>query len=159
MTKKDVTIRRINALTGEEIWAYTIKCTRDKSQMAGCKASPIVGQNGISDLVIFTINMVEEGGSKMLAFDKQTGRVVWEHSFSANAVSSPVAVYNEAGTAWIIQGDESGVLTMMDGRTGTVRSTLSLGGTIQGSPAVYKNFLVIGTCDKDNSYMYGIHIE
>ena len=48
---------------------------------------------------------------------------------------------------------------MMDGRTGSVRSTLDLGGTIQASPAVYRNYLVIGTCDKNNSRMYGIHIK
>ena len=159
VTKKDVTIRRVNALTGADVWTYTVKCLRENNQMAGCKASPIVGQNGISDLVIFTVNMVEGGGSRMLALDKQTGKVVWEHGFTANAISSPVAVYNAEGAAWIIQADESGVLTMMDGRTGNVRSTLDLGGTIQGSPAVYRNYLVIGTCDKNNSYMYGISIE
>ena len=48
---------------------------------------------------------------------------------------------------------------MLDGRTGQVKTTLDLGGTIQGSPAVYRNYLVIGTCDKNNSYMYGIRIE
>ena len=36
---------------------------------------------------------------------------------------------------------------------------LELGGKIQGSPAVYKDTLVIGTCDKDNSFMYGIKIQ
>ena len=158
-TKQDVTIRRLNALTGEEIWSYGIKCEKNSAQLSGCKASPVIGEHGIDDLVIFTVNMVEGGGSKMLAFDKKTGQVAWEHSFSANAVSSPVAVYNAEGKAWIIQGDEGGTLTMLDGRTGQVRTTLDLGGTIQGSPAVYRNYLVIGTCDKNNSYMYGIRIE
>ena len=36
---------------------------------------------------------------------------------------------------------------------------LSLGGEIQGSPAVYKDMLVIGTCSKDNAYMYGVRIQ
>lgn len=30
---------------------------------------------------------------------------------------------------------------------------------IQGSPAVYKDMLVIGTCSKDNAYMYGVRIQ
>ena len=157
--KNDVTIRRLNALTGEEIWQYQIKCDYDKNQLSGCKASPIIGQNSISHLVIFTVNMVEGGGSKILALDKQTGRVVWEKALTDQAISSPVAVYNAAGEAWIIQGDEGGNLTLLNGQTGQVRSTLNLGGSIQGSPAVFRNYLVVGTCSKDNAYMYGIRIE
>ena len=158
-SKKDVTIRRVNALTGEEYWSYNIKCTYDKNQLSGCKASPIIGQNDISHLAIFTVNMVEGGGSKIIALNKSSGTVAWEKSLSANAVSSPVAVYDESGRAWVIQGDEDGVLHMLDGQTGSERSTLDLGGSIQGSPAVYKDILVIGTCSKDNAKMYGIQLK
>ena len=159
-SKKNVSIRRINALTGEVVWTYEIKCSQDKkNQLAGCKASPVIGQHAIDSLVIFTVNMVEGGGSKVIALNKSSGQVVWEHALKDEAISSPVAVYNEQGEAWIIQGDEGGNLTMLNGKTGAVRSTLNLGGSIQGSPAVYKNYLVIGTCSKDNAFMYGIRIE
>ena len=157
--KQDVTIRRLNALTGEEIWRYGIKCEKNNDQLSGCKASPVIGEHGISDLVIFTVNMVQGGGSKIVALEKATGQVRWERALSATAISSPIAVYNDQGDAWIIQADEGGTLTMLSGKTGSVRSTLDLGGTIQGSPAAYKNYLVIGTCDKDNACMYGIRIE
>lgn len=159
-TKKDVTIRKMDALTGNEIWNYTLKCEYDKkNQLSGCKASPVIGQNGISDLVIFTVNMVEGGGSRMIALNKEDGSVAWTFNMAENAVSSPVAVYNANGDAWIIQADEGGTLHLLSGENGKEKSTLSLGGTIQGSPAVYKNYLVIGTCSKDNSYMYGIQIQ
>ena len=78
---------------------------------------------------------------------------------TAQAVSSPVAVYNETGDAWIIQADMKGRLYLMNARTGEIQNTLDLNGEIQGSPAVYNNVLVIGTCGKDNAYMYGIRIE
>ena len=158
-SKNDVTIRRMNALTGETVWTYNIKCDYDKNQLSGCKASPVIGQYGISDLVIFTVNKVSGGGSKILALEKSTGRLVWECALKDEAVSSPVAVYNEYGDAWIIQGDQGGNLTMLNARTGSVRSTLNLGGAIEGSPAVYKNYLVVGTCSKNNANMYGIRIE
>ena len=158
-SKKDVTIRRMNALTGETVWTYEIKCDYDKNQLSGCKASPVVGQYGISDLVVFTVNKVNGGGSKILALDKQNGRLVWEYALKDETVSSPVAVYNEKGDAWIIQGDQGGNLTMLNARTGALRNTLNLGGAIEGSPAVYRNYLVIGTCSRDNAYMYGIRIE
>ncbi len=158
-SKNPVTIRRINALTGEEIWKYEIKCTFDKNQMSGCKASPVIGQNAISNLVIFTVNMVDGGGSKIIALDKQTGSVVWEHALASEAISSPVAVYNDRGEAWIVQGDEGGNLTMLYGRTGEVRSTLNLGGAIEGSPAVYNDMLVVGTCSKNNANMYCVELH
>ena len=156
--KQDVTIRRLNAMTGEEEWRYSIKAAYNNDQASGCKASPVIGQNGISDLVFFTVNRVE-GGSRLVALDKRSGGEVWAHQFEAESVSSPVAVYNSQGDAWIIQGDAGGDVTMLEARTGRVVTALNLGGAIEGSPAVYKNYLVIGTCSKDNSYMYGILIE
>ena len=157
--KNPVTIRRLNALTGEEIWRYEIKCSADKNQLSGCKASPVIGQNAIENLVIFTVNKVESGGSKILALDKNSGQVVWEKALTDEAISSPVAVYDARGEAWIIQGDEGGNLTMLYGRTGEVRSTLNLGGAIQGSPAVYKGYLVVGTGSKSNASMYCVKIN
>jgi len=157
--KNEVSIRKLNALSGEEIWSYQIKCDYDKEQLSGCKASPVIGQNGISDLVIYTVNKVDGGGSRILALDKDTGKLVWQKELADETISSPVAVYDDSGDAWIIQGDEGGNLTMLQGRTGAVRSQISLGGAIQGSPAVYKEILVVGTCSKDNACMYGIKIE
>jgi outer membrane protein assembly factor BamB len=156
--KKDVTIRRLDAMTGAEVWSYGVKCAYDKDQMSGCKASPVIGQNTIKDLVIFTVNQTETGAA-VIAFDKTTGAVVWTTPLTVQAISSPVAVYNKAGDAWIIQADMNGRLYLMNARTGMVLNTLDLGGEIQGSPAVYNDVLVIGTCSKDNAYMYGIRIE
>lgn len=158
-SKKPVTIRRMNALTGETLWTYEIKCDYDKNQLSGCKASPVIGQNKISDLVYFTVNKVSGGGSKLLALEKQTGRLVWEYAMKDESVSSPVAVYNDNGDAWIIQGDQGGNLTMLNARTGAVKSTINLGGPIEGSPAVYKDYLVVGTCGKSNANMYCLKIE
>ncbi len=158
-SKKDVTIRRMNALTGETLWTYDIKCDYDKNQLSGCKASPVIGQHKISDLVFFTVNKVSGGGSKLLALDKLTGRLVWEYAMKDESISSPVAVYSDSGDAWIIQGDQGGNLTLLSARTGSVKCTLNLGGPIEASPAVYKNYLVIGTCGKTGASMFGIEIK
>ena len=159
-SKKDVSIRRLNAMTGEEDWSYQVACEPDnRTEMSGCKASPIIGQNAISHLVIFTVNMLRDGGSKVVALNKSTGEVAWEYAMSANAISSPVAVYNSAGDPWVIQGDQDGTLHLLDGRSGAHLSELKLDGRIDGSPAVYKNTLVIGTCSKGGAFMYGINLE
>ena len=48
---------------------------------------------------------------------------------------------------------------MLNARTGQTVTQLNLGGAIEGSPAVYKNYLVVGTSSSGNSCMYGILIE
>lgn len=157
--KKGVcTIRRLNALTGEEIWAYEIKCDYNKNELGGAMASPVMGQNAISNLAIFTLAKTEDGGA-VIAFDKITGEVVWQQNMANFSYSSPVAVYNENGDAWIIQGDSAGKMHLMDGQSGMVLNTLMLDGSIEGSPAVYNNMLVVGTSNSDGSSLYGIRIQ
>ena len=73
--------------------------------------------------------------------------------------SSPVAVYNENGKGWIIQATSDGVLMLLDGLTGETINTLQLNGTIEASPAVYQNMLVIGTTGKGTSFLYGVKID
>ncbi len=152
------TIRRLNALTGEQEWSYTVDVEYDSAEAGGCMASPVVGQQSIGNLVIFTVAKTPEGG-QIIALEKKTGHVVWQKSMSHYSWSSPVAVYNESGDAWIIQGDSEGVLQLMDGQTGDVMNSIQLEGSITGSPAVYNDMLVVGTSGKGVSQIYGIKIK
>ena len=151
-------IRRLNALTGDEMWSFKVRAKYDAGERGGVKASPLVGQGEIGNLVIFTVNMTDEGGA-MLALDKRTGEQVWKVPLPEGAVSSPVAVYAPDGRARVIQADLSGKLHLISGLTGQIINTLDLGGVVEGSPAVYNDVLVIGTSSKDNNRMYGIRIE
>lgn len=177
-TKGNVTVRRYNAMTGEEDWAFAIHCADGKKKdvtfnaivTPGAMASPVIGQNGLSDLVYFTLSSVSATGAEKLsgdkaipgviiAFSKATGEVVWHKSMEAYCYSSPVAVYDENGQGWIIQACSNGTIYLLDGLTGKEISTLQVSGVIEGSPAVYGDTLVIGTTGKDTSYIYGIKIN
>lgn len=157
-SKKTAIIRSLDAMSGKENWSYAVPALFNKDERAGVKTSPVVGEKSIAHLVIFTVSNVQDGGSLVVALDKQSGKEVWKTALSANTVSSPVAVYDKSGNAYIIQGDESGLLTMMDAQSGEVVNTLELGGRIDGSPAVYNDMLVVGTCN-NKPKMYGIRIE
>ena len=50
-------------------------------------------------------------------------------------------------------------LMLLDGLTGETINTLQLNGTIEASPAVYQNMLVIGTTGKGTSFLYGVKID
>ena len=176
--KGNVTIRRYNAMTGEEDWAFAIHCADAKKKdvtfnaivTPGAMASPVIGQHGLNDLVYFTLSSVSATGAAALeetsaipgviiALDKQTGEVVWRKTMEAYCYSSPVAVYDADGKGWIIQACSNGAIYLMDGLTGSVINTLQVNGVIEGSPAVYGDMMVIGTTGKDSSYIYGIKIN
>ena len=159
------TIRRLNALTGEQDWAYEVpELAYTTEYDIGCYASPLVGQESISDLVIFTVSK-GAGGAAVVALNKQSGSVAWQTALSATTVSSPVAVYNKNGDAWIIQAQSNGNVHLMDAKTGKIVDTLALANAegeaveIEGSPAVYGNLMVIGTTGKDKGGVYCVKID
>ena len=59
--------------------------------------------------------------------------------------SSPVDVYDENGTGYIIHCDTGGNMYLLDGLTGKVLNDIQLNGIIEASPAVYNGKVVIGT--------------
>lgn len=152
-------LSRIDALTGEVVWSYTVpECKYQADYDLGLEASPVVGQHLMDDLVIFTV-ACGENGSQVIALHKDDGSVAWQTALSANAVSSPVAVYNEAGDSWIIQAELDGTINLLDGIDGKVIHSVKLDGEIEASPAVYGNLLVIGTAGRDTGGVYCFRIE
>lgn len=173
--KGDCNIRRFNASTGEEDWSFDVNVALNavkKSKTPGAMASPVIGQGALEDLVYFTLSNVSKTGMAtifgqsegaaagvLVALDKRTGDVVWASKLDSYSYSSPVAVYSTDGAkGWIIQADASGKLTMFNGKTGEVITTLKLEGTIEASPAVFNNMLVIATTEKGANYIYGVEL-
>lgn len=152
-------IRRYSAQSGKMLWEYQVEGLEySQDDWSGCVASPVVGDQEISDLVIFTVTD-SVAGSRVLALAKDTGQKVWETAMESKSKSSPVAVYSEEGGAWIPQAEEDGRVHLMKAKTGEIVSTLQLEGEIVASPAVYRNVMVIGTTDEETGYLYGILIE
>ncbi len=158
--KKGVcTIRRIDGLTGKQDWEYVVPDLAYTTEFEiGCIASPVVGQNALEDLVIFTASNGEKGGV-VIALEKADGTVAWTTPLTTGSQSSPVAVYNDQGEAWIVQAESDGNVHLLEGKTGKIVNTLKLEGEIVASPAVYKNMMVIGTTGKDTGAIYGIEIK
>ena len=153
-------LRKLDAMTGEILWTYDVPdLTYNPDYEVGLVASPVVGQESISDLMIYTVTNGKHGSS-VLALNKADGSLVWRTDFAGEGFSSPVAVYNENGDAWILQGLGDGNIVLMKAKTGEVIDTLNLeGAEITASPAVYGNLMVIGTTGKENSAVYCIKIQ
>ncbi|MEA4929406.1 MAG: hypothetical protein VB104_12120 [Candidatus Limiplasma sp.] len=152
------TVRKLDALSGKELWAYQVPDLVYTTEFEiGCYASPVVGQNAVKDLVFFTATNGSKG-STLFALDKATGSLKWSFPMTSASVSSPVAVYNAAGDAWLVQAESAGKLHLLEAKTGAERTSLQLEGNVEGSPAVYRDVLVIGTTGA-NSNIYGIKLE
>jgi outer membrane protein assembly factor BamB len=147
-----------DALSGKKLWQFDApELSYDSKNTVGFSASPVVGQGNVSDLVFFTAT--DGSGSTLYALQKSDGSVAWSEALAASTESSPVAVYNEAGDAWIIQGVSDGRLFMLRADTGKLIDTLQLDGSLRASPAVYRDVLIVSTTGQDPSYIYAIALE
>ncbi len=84
-----------------------------------------------------------------------TGEKIWEIPTGNYTWSSPVAMYNENGDAYIFLANASGICRLIDGSTGQVLDILDLDETVEASPVAFGNILVIGSREK----VYGIKIS
>jgi len=136
--------RKLNALTGEQLWYLPVKVRTSGSSEGGAFATPAVGKGPLHRLVYVYMTRTP-GGSTLYAVDKETGQVGWEVGMGSGGWSSPVCVYSESGKGYVVQGSASGKLRLLDGLTGDTIMECDLGANIEGSPAVFDDMLVVGT--------------
>lgn len=169
--KGNAEVKCFDALSGEARWTAEFgvrKDTKNKT-VSGFRASPVVGQNGLSEYVYYTVNNLSEEGqaqldlgdetAALIALRKADGSVAWVRGLTGRAYSSPVAVYDGDGNGAVIQCAGDGSIVMLDGRTGAELATLEIDGAIEASPAVYDGMLVVGTSERNKNNIYGIRIE
>lgn len=142
----DCPIFKLDAITGEYVWIRSYFCNTIAGISGGVQATPVLGKHENEDLVIFPVARTPSvRNGIVVALDKKTGKEVWRYKMKAYAWSSPVAVYDEEGKAYLLQGDSAGTLHLLDARTGKLLDQLPLGANIEASPAVVGNTLVVGT--------------
>ncbi|HAM45720.1 MAG TPA: pyrrolo-quinoline quinone, partial [Propionibacteriaceae bacterium] len=152
-----ITIQKLNALTGEQVWSYSIDAVYNKAVNGGLMATPLLGTGDVSDLVFFNIAKTgSDATGTLVALDKKTGTVVWRRSLSAFSWSSPLLLTGTDGHTYGVIGDSRGLLHLFNPNTGEDYSTLQLSQNIEASPAAYGNMLVVGTYAK---LLYGIKVS
>lgn len=153
-----ICIYKLDAKTGEIVWEQRFDCYTVDGVSGGVQSTPLLGKPGtqLEGLILYTIARCPGyGDGKLVALSTETGEVVWEEYMSNYAWSSPVAVYDKDGNAFVIICDSAGKMTMLDGK-GEALSSVNLGSNIEASPAVYENTIVVGT---RGGLIYGIEIK
>ena len=153
-----ISIYKLDAENGDILWQYEQECVRYDDIAGGVQCTPLIGKAGtkIEGLIIYSIGRTPSAYRGVLvALDRETGEKIWEISSGNYAWSSPVALYTDDGRVYIFLANASGVARLIDGATGEVLDTLDFGQTVEASPVVFGNMLVIGSREA----VYGIKIS
>lgn len=149
-------IRKISALTGEQIWQYDIPAYYTGIN-GGVLSTPVVGKGAMADMVIFNVSRTtapREGD--MIALDKATGKVIWRRHLGNYSWSSPTIITATDGTQYGVLADSDGVMHLFNPQTGEDISTVNLGKNVEATPAVFGDMLVVASYDRN---IYGIRIR
>lgn len=156
-SRADCNIRKLNALTGELIWQRDYSCAYQNYINGGALATPVVGKNDISDIVIFNVALTgTTNDGTLVAINKRTGEEVWNRHLNAYSWSSPVDFISDDGKTYLILCDFLGDMHLIDPKTGQDLDKISVGGNVEASPAIYNDMAVVGTYAKK---VYGVKIK
>lgn len=156
-SRADCNIRKLNAITGELIWQRDYSCAYQNYINGGALATPVVGKNDISDIVIFNVALTgTTNDGTLVAIDKKTGEEVWNRHLNAYSWSSPVDFISDDGKTYLILCDFLGDMHLIDPKTGQDLDKISVGGNVEASPAIYNDMAVVGTYAKK---VYGVKIR
>ncbi len=151
-------IRKIDALSGKQIWQYDIPAYYDAAVNGGVLGSPIIGHGATADLVIFNVARTtapREGD--LVALDKKSGAVVWRRHLSNYSWSSPTLITAADGVQYGVLPDSDGVVHLFDPQTGLDLSTLALGGkNTEATISAFGDMLVVASYDRT---IYGIRLS
>ena len=142
-------IHKLDAATGEILWEKSYSgIIYNKDVSGGILSTGLLGKAGteLDGLIIYPVGKTPTAsGGILVALDTETGEVVWEMEMRNYTWSSPVALYTESGKGYIFLCDSVGTGTLLNGKTGEVLDTISLGSNVEASPAVFENTIVVGT--------------
>lgn len=154
-----LSIYKLNAKTGEIVWEYAYNCHTVSGVSGGVQSTPLLGKKGtdLEGMIFYSIARTPNAYNGVLvALDTATGEVVWEMSMDNYTWSSPTAVYGESGKSYIVICDSVGNVSLLEGTTGKVLSSVNIGSNVEASPAVFGNTVVVGTRGQK---IYGLKVE
>lgn len=148
---------KLNAATGQIVWKKEFECHNVDGVEGGILATGVLGQNAIAGQVIYSVARSPKLSSGILiSLDTRTGETVWKQELPRYAWSSTVTMYTADGRAYLIQCLADGTVLLMNAANGYILDELKLEATLEATPAVFGNTIVLGTRDRR---IVGITVE
>jgi hypothetical protein len=153
-----IPVWKIDAVTGEEVWSHEYSCYSESGLSGGVQGSLSLGTGSLEGILY--VAMAREpnaANGQLLALDTETGEELWTFTSDSYSWSTPTCFYDTKGNGYVLYTScINGKMYMVDGLTGEVYDTFSFGCTMEASPVVYNNTVVIGTRSEQ---VYGITLE
>ena len=145
----EVAIYKLNAANGSVVWKKAFACHNVDGVEGGILATGVLGQGAIEGQVIYSVSRSPKLSSGYLvSLDTKTGEEVWTTRLENYAWSSTVTMYSQIGAVYLIQCCSDGTILLFNGANGTLLDSVSLNTTLEATPAVFGNTLVVGTRDE-----------
>ena len=153
----EVPVWKIDAVTGEKVWERRYSCYTEEGVSGGSQASFALGKGELDGILYVAMARYPNPGTgQLIAIDTDTGEELWTYE-SGYAWSTPTVFYDTAGHGYVLYTSAiEGSIYLLDGLTGEVYDSFYFGVTMEASPIVYNNRLVIGTRIYD---LYGIELK
>ena len=141
---------KLDALTGERIWACEIPCQRielpTKTLDGGMYATPLLGTGDCSDMIFANIcrNGASPARGELTAIRTSDGTVSYTVPYGNFCWSSPVSLLGPDNQMYIFTADANGCLYLIRGLTGEVIFKKLIGYNFESSPIVVGNSVIVG---------------
>lgn len=144
--KLDIPIWKIDAETGEIVWKTKYVCQSMEDLAGGVQGTMSVGKNKLEGLIFVPIARTPDfNAGTLAAIRTKDGSVAWEKETDIYSWSSPVDFYDTEGNGYIIHCNSAGNMYFLDGLTGEELDRVNLGSNVEASPAMYNDYVVVGT--------------
>ncbi len=142
-------IRKLDALTGEEIWKVSRVCAattlNGRINSGGVLASVLPGKEKASNLVYGIFSRTSNSfAGEFVAIDKTTGKEAFVIKLPNYSWASPIALYDKQGNCYLFFTDVFGNVYLADGLTGEIIHKEYIPVTWESSPVAWDNRVVVG---------------
>lgn len=153
-----IPVWKIDGVTGKEVWHRDYTCYSEEGLSGGVQGSLSLGEGPLKGMLYVSMGRYPSPGTgQLLALDTATGDPVWNFTSDSYSWSTPTCFYDASGNGYVLYAScIQGSLYWVDGRDGTLLDSFPFHCTVEASPVVYNNTVVLGT---RNNEIYGITLK
>ena len=152
-----IPVWKIDAVTGKEVWHHDYTCYSESGLSGGVQGSLSLGTGPLEGILYVAMARYPDGGNgQCLALNKETGEEIWTFTSDSYSWSTPTCFYDTAGRGYVLYTScIQGQMFLLDGLTGEQLDAIHFNSTMEASPVVYNNTVVLGTRSQE---IFGIQL-